>query len=227
MARKTRPSTALGPDWTGQTCYIVLGGTSVDPHEVQRLHERPSAKTLVVNSSYIVAPWADALFFADDRWYKRELQERPALLKSFRGEVWTIAEHSAAREPGLYLLRQVVPGENGVGGLAREPDTVAMQRTSTSGALNFAVHRGAARIVLIGADNRDGDNGRIHHHAEYPWPRRRTTWRVKEKQLALAAHALAALGIPVINASPISTLTWWPKTSLKDFLDKEDADARA
>lgn len=225
---KPKPSFAsLPPDWLGQTCYIVLGGTSVDPHEVQRLHERPNARTLVVNSSYIIAPWADVLYFADDRWHKRELQERGKLIKSFRGETWTTSEHSFARDPSLKLLRSVVPGANGVGGLAMSPDTLALQRTSTTAAMNLAFHRKASRIVLLGADNRDGPGGRIHHHAEYPWPRRRTTWRVKEKQLALVAQALEREGVPVINASPISTLQWWPRTSLRELLDEEDRHARA
>jgi hypothetical protein len=207
----------LAPDWAGQDCFILAGGTSLREDLVQKLRGRANSKTLAVNSSYLVAPWADVLFFADERWWTRESRERPKAIQGFAGEIFTIAKHSQG-ERLLRLKRSMPPP-----GLATDRGTITMERTSLQGAVNIAVHRHARRIILLGADNRDGDNGRVHHHPEYPWPRKVSTWKSKEKQLKVLAAALAKLDVEVINASLISTLPFWPKVDFGAWLEEEEA----
>jgi len=86
-------------------------------------------------------------------------------------------------------------------------------------ALNIAVQFGAKRIVLVGFDMRL-DRG-VHWHGRHPSGLNNpgdplfVHWR---RALNSAASTLADLGVEVINASPISTLTAYPVMSLKEAI---------
>lgn len=214
-------SWTIGPFWKGEDAFVLCGGPSLDPEFIQRLRGRPRSRVIAINQSYLIAPWADMLFFADDRWWKRETTERPEALKHFEGQIVTIARHS--KHELLWHVHRVIP-EPGKG-LSKDGNTVAMERTSLHAVLNICLHKSARRIILIGADNKEGADGRIHHHAEYPWSRKKDTWALKMEQLAFAVKPLADAGIEVINASTESTLPWWPKVNLAAWLDEEDRKA--
>lgn len=212
-------SWTVGPGWTGEDAFIICGGTSVRPDLVERLRGRPTAHVVAINSSYLIAPWAEILFFADDRWWSRELTEnREPNLRAFEGQIVTIARRS--KHELLWHLHRHIPTMGQP--VAKGRDTVALERTSLTGVLNLCIHKNAKRIILIGADNRDGPAGRIHHHAEYPWSRKEETWRLKAQEVAMVVKPLAAAGIEVINASPDSTFPWWPRPDFESWL-KENA----
>lgn len=205
------------PEWRDQTAIILCGGTSVTPDTIsaiRHIHERGDAKVIVVNSTYQSAPWADMLFFADERWWSRELKERPLVLERFEG--YAVTTSLAAKGDHLLRLRKITPTKE-AGLITDRRDSVALQRTSLQGALNVCYHEEVSRILLVGVDNRDGEDGRAHFHAEYPWARRKNTWKVKTDQLVHAVPHLKEAGIEVINCSPISTLPWWPKRSLESI----------
>lgn len=210
------PPHRIAPDWKGRDVFIIGGGTSVDLEAVQLLKGRPNSATITVNMSYLLTPWADVLFYADDRFYQREKAERPDKLNGFAGEIMSISRFHG--DPRVKQLVQVIPP-----GLASDRGAISMQRSSITGAVGIAVHKGAGRIILVGVDNRDGEDGKIHYHAEYPWPRNRKTWVVKEKEFRPLGPALARLKIEVINASPISSLDWWPRVALADWLKENPA----
>lgn len=214
----TRRSWTVGPGWTGEDAFVICGGTSVRPDLVDRLRGRPGAHVVVINSSYLIAPWAEILFFADDRWWAREVSEgRLSTLQAFEGQIVTIAHHT--KHELLWHLHRSIPsiGEP----LATKRDTVALERTSLTGVLNLCLHKGAKRIILVGADNRDGPEGRTHHHAEYPWDRKVETWRNKAQEVALAVAPLRAAGVEVINASPDSTFPWWDRPDFESWLEED------
>lgn len=157
--------------WDGQTAYVVGGGPSVTPEMLASLQGR---KVITVNMSYLATPWADWLFFADLRWWDREFAEREKQLRAFSGRIITTSTHVGDRAPTLgidvKLVKRITP-QSIKTGLGVAPDTIAMERTSLQGALNLCYHFGVKRIALLGADNRDAPNGRIHWHGEYPWTR--------------------------------------------------------
>jgi hypothetical protein len=86
-------------------------------------------------------------------------------------------------------------------------------------ALNIAVQFGATRIVLVGFDMRL-DRG-LHWHGRHPQglnnPHEPSimAWR---RALDAAAPTFAALGITVLNASPVSALTAYPVVPLEDSI---------
>lgn len=203
------------PIWAGKTAYIIGGGPSLTQADIDSVRGH---RTIAINMSYLNAPWADMVFFADFRWWKRELEERPDTLLGFGGKIVT-THHELLHERVRHLKRIVPTGQ--MNGISLANDTVSMERTSVQGAMNIAYHLGVKRIALLGVDNRDAPNGRIHHHDEYPWVRHAESWQIKQDQFGYAAKALKARGVEVINCSPVSTLPFWPIRPLADVL-KED-----
>lgn len=206
---------SIQPDWKGKTAVIVCGGTSVTPEMLKMVRER-RLPTIAVNSSYLAAPWADLLFFADHRWWDRELKERPKQIAAFKGRIVTVSQ--AAKGDRLLRLRRAQVGEEG---LSPKNYCATVERTSMQAALNICLHRRAKRILLLGADNRDGPDGRAHHHAEYPWRRSQKGYTDKLANLEKAVEPLRRADIEVINCSPISTLPWWPRMTLEEALNEQ------
>tara|TARA_R100001244_G_scaffold47793_2_gene42607 strand:- start:2216 stop:2557 length:342 start_codon:yes stop_codon:yes gene_type:complete len=109
--------------------------------------------------------------------------------------------------------------------LVRGKDKILVGRAGVLGwggnsgfhALNLAVQFGADRIVLVGYDMRV-DRG-THWHGQHPQgmnnPSEKNVVRWRNA-VDDAAPMLAGLGIEVLNASPISALTAYPKVSFED-----------
>jgi hypothetical protein len=88
------------------------------------------------------------------------------------------------------------------------------------GAINLAVQFGARRIILVGFDMRI-DKG-IHWHGPHkggltnPNAKNVERWR---RVIEEAAPILGALGVEVINASPVSALGAYPKMSFTEAIE--------
>lgn len=204
----------IEPDeWRGADVFIICGGTSVTQQQVDLLYDR---HVVTINSSYQKAPWAEMLFFADRRWWERENMERPKLLDMVTGTIVTTSRQ--AKETERHKLVRLRRQANTPPGIAVQPDTVVVSRTSLQGVLNICYHKRVGRCILLGADNGPGETGRIHHHDEYPWPTTSTSWTDKITELSSCVDTLRTVGIQVVNCSPASTLPWWPKIPLEQVL---------
>lgn len=160
----------------------------------------------MVNESWRLCPWADALYAHDHAWW--------AASKGREFEGLKIAgEKRAADDFGLHHVRvragddRIVldcPGEIGSGG------------NSGFQALNLAVAWGARRIALVGFDlSLDGGK---HWHGSHarglhnPTESALSIWR---KRLDAAAPHLERIGCEIINASPRSALNAYRKAPLE------------
>lgn len=90
--------------------------------------------------------------------------------------------------------------------------------------MQLAVQFGAKRLLLVGFDMRV-DHG-LHWHGRHgaglnnPNQQNVARWR---RVIDAAAPTLQALGVTVINCSPISALENYPKMSLSEALNAEKA----
>ncbi|MHB2169956.1 hypothetical protein [Alsobacter sp. R-9] len=197
--------TVIPNDWPpAATVFVVAGGPSVREVDVERLRGR---RVVVVNSSFLRVPFADALFFGDARWFTHNRRD----LVAFPGEIWTVA--SVASDKVRKCRRYDVSI-----GLSLNRDGVVMGRTSLQATINFVVLRGARKIVLVGADMQAAPDGATHHHAPHPWPQRPGCWDDQMKFMAPMVEPLARLKVEVRNCSPVSRLPWWPKISFEEAL---------
>ena len=195
------------PNWFGETCLIVASGPSAAGVDLALFKSRTNCKTIAINNSWKLAPWADVLYAADGNWWTKN-----QLAFSFAGLKVTV-DKKAAKNYGLHLVEltpcsyalSTVKGKLGIGG------------NSGFHALNLAVQFAAKRIVLVGFDMTI-EHG-THWHGEHPRgltnPREfnMERWR---RVLDATAPVLRELGIEVLNTSEVSKLNAFPKVRLSD-----------
>lgn len=189
-------------EWPGETVFVLASGPSVNALDLSLLSGR---RVIAVKSSWLMYPAADVLFFADGRWW-RQPELRP---KDFAGLIVTTAAEIG--DPRVLKLRKVpVPPV----ALSTDPGSVALARTSTTGAINLAVHFGAARIVLLGVDGRLAADGRRHCHGlKWPWTKGAEPQSFDDQAAEYRAIAPSArkLGVEIVNANPESAIDAFPK----------------
>ncbi len=201
--------------WKGQTAFIVGGGPSV---ALQRPHRLEGRRVIVVNSSYETCPFADFIFFGDNRWHG-EHRNRPAYQAFVKrgGRVCTVSHPSGGME--LLKLHRIVPTCD-ANGLTTTRVGLSCQKTSYQGAMNLAVMLGATRLVLLGMDGKRNEAGMTHHHTPHKWPTKEgtTTWDRQQVQLRFMVQPLRDRGIDVFNVNPDSNVKLWPYAPIEDFL---------
>ncbi len=194
------------PIWSGETVYIIGGGTSLTGFNWNRLIGK---KTIAINKSILSYPNADALYWTDSRvygWYKKEID-------GFKGLKYTIRHH-VTYPNDVKVLRK-----GSKFGLEEAKDALCHGNNSGYAAINLAYLLGVKKIVLLGYDMRnDGKQG--HYHDGYPVPA--TGDNVYRDQFIPGFQILADLlkqrKVEVYNASMTSALTVWPKISFEQAL---------
>jgi hypothetical protein len=197
--------------WQGETIFLVGGGPSVAGQNIKLLRGR---KVIAVNSSFVIVPSADVLFFGDGRWWNLN---REVVLRDFKGEIVTVASESIGDKEAasrLRLLKKSLEWSDDHG-------TAFVRRTSVTGAINFGYHRGARKFVLIGIDG-GPVNGKTHHHKPHPWAQPPSWPSEQLKDFTAMADALKTRGVSIVNASPGSAVKLWPIVDLELICARED-----
>jgi hypothetical protein len=195
--------------WPGETVFILASGPSVKQLDLSPLKGR---RVIAVKSSHLTWPTADVLFFADSRWW-RDPKLKP---RTFEGLIvstaTSIADKASRARIRMMLKRNPVA-------LAEERHAVALERTSTTGAINLAVHFGAARIVLLGVDGKIAPDGTRHcHGVKWPYPLVETCFDDQAREYAAIAPSAERLGVEIVNANPDSAISVWPRKPFQDCL---------
>jgi hypothetical protein len=200
---------SITQDWEGEDAFLICGGPSFTAVDPELLRGR---RTVVVNSSLYSVPFADILFYADERW---EMNNRAAV-KAFAGRVIS-ASHGDVHCSYVQFLRRPRPSET-PDGLSGDPSKVFLRHTSVRGAINLLCHLGVKRIVTLGLDGGPDSSGRTHHHQPHPWGPVADIWGRQRDELAGTVAPLRMLGVELLNASPGSKIPFWPIVELKDVI---------
>jgi hypothetical protein len=199
----------IDPEWKGETAFLICGGPSVLGQDLEQLRGR---RVVVVNSSVYTMPWADILFFGDERW---EVNNRAAV-KAFKGRV--LSSCYGDKHCGyIEFLRRPRPSDVPAG-LSADPSQAWMRHTSVRGAINVLCHLGVSTIVTLGLDGGPDHSGKTHHHEPHPWGMNKDIWALQREELAAVAPALKGRGIELLNASPGSKIPFWPIVDLESCL---------
>lgn len=195
----TLPIATVPRLWPGETVVCVGTGPSLTQADVDACRGR--ARVIVVNDAYRLAPWADLLYAADDKWWAWH-KGAPG----FAGLKYTIAPCRHAW-PGLQVLRN-----SGQHGLESNPSGLRTGYNSGYQAINLAVHLGASRVLLLGYDMA-GD----HYFGSHP-DRTRPPFAPCLKAFATLPDPLRAAGVEVVNCSRHTALTCFPRQPLREVL---------
>ncbi len=203
-----RPYLDWWPSWEGETLVIVASGPSAKAAPLELAKGR--AKVIAINMSWRLCPWADILFACDYNWWLRTEG-----WQDFTGLKLTV-DAKAARKWGLGYVHCMKPDDR----VFLEPKgTVGWGGNSGFHCLNLAIQFGVRRVLLVGYDM-TLDYG-LHWHGAHPSgmhnPRADNVKRWRHA-VDSAARVAAAQGVEVINCSPISALTKYPKMGFAEAL---------
>lgn len=197
------------PDWSSDVCFVIGGGPSVAQLDAERLRA-PGRRVIGVNEAGLtVAPWCDVLLWADRRW----LEWNRARLSLHTG--WAKVHRHSGVVSGAFRMK-FRPG-----GLCLSQDALGGHDCGSS-AINLAYHFRCRRIVLLGFECMDvpmdrWQEGNFHRqHLLPPLPGQRAERFVPAHQRM--SRDIAARGIRVYNATPVTALECWPRVDLEEAL---------
>jgi len=222
-------------EWVGGIAAILAGGPSLTVNQVEKVRqvcEAGRCRAIVVNDSYLWAPWADVLYAADSQWWAWQAAGKPKPLlgltaeqvreryAAFQGQKCSI-EHAGSNivDPDVHLLRNRRSANNAQG-LSLDPGFLETAHGKNSGfqALNLAVLAGTRTVILLGFDGRPADDGRSHFHGGHPKPTPPAFFEAMRRAFSAAEREIAAAGVRVLNCSPGSAIDSFPKVSLEAAL---------
>lgn len=186
-------------------------GPSLTQADVEACRGR--ARVIAIKDSYRLAPWADALYACDAKWWRRYNG-----VPEFTGRKYALEPHEHGEpDPDFAPWPDVVVLKNaGLAGLALDPSALRHGYNSGYQAINLAVHLGARRIVLLGYDMQPGPQG-YHWFGSHPWQVDIPFGLFLQQFPALVAP-LAAAGVEIVNATRSTALTCFPCQPLEACL---------
>lgn len=200
------------PYWSDRPVFIVGGGTSLKGFDFNSLRGR--GYVLAVKQAWRDLPFADACFGLDRAWQTWARDDLLAL--TFTMPLWIAIEPEwTGFKPiaGAHYLRMIRKAET----LSESPWTVESGGNSGFGAFNFAYLKRARRIVLLGFDF-----GPSHYDPSAYTPRP-DDHNLRYMQgwadnFSKTLPQLRAAGVTVLNASPASKISAFPKMTPAEAL---------
>lgn len=184
--------------WAGRTVVCLASGPSLTPDDCNlvRLSGHP---TIVTNTTFRLAPWADVLFGFDSKWWKEYGNEVAGVFKGDR-VTCSVVGHSL----GIATMHQ--------------QHWFRHFNNSGASAISLAIIGGAKRVILLGYDCQKTD-GKTHWHGDHPralgnahslpnWPR----------FFANVAKYAKTVDIPVLNCSRATALACFPRVELENVI---------
>lgn len=195
----------------------MASGPSLDAQTIERARWLPDF-TVAVNDSWKLAPWADALWASDRRWWEisgpEEHQFTGRRLAPDTSHVRTVDPDTGLEwraEHGIQLV-----DARDAFGFSFVPGRVHLGHNSGFAAINLALQAGATEVWLLGFDMRFAQDGRRHWFGDHPAelanndPSCFGPWVAQYE----AAARMLPDGIAIINATPGSALTCFQEGSL-------------
>lgn len=199
------------PFWSDRPVAIVGNGVSSAGFDYNRLR---GLYVLAVKGTMFDIPWADAGFGLDATRYL----EWRARLGSIGFPVYWATTNKGNLDSdcpaSVCLLDRIDKVE---ADLSDNPAAVQSGGSSGFGALNVAWLKRAKQIVLIGYDY----SGTLHVGEQHYAEKRAdagSNWKVWARSFDRVAGRLIKAGVEVINASPNSAITAFPRMTIDEAL---------
>jgi hypothetical protein len=200
------------PNWEGETAIVVASGPSAVDVPLEKA--KGKARFLAIKDGLRLCPWADVLYACDHHWWEAH---RGVL--DYTGIRIAYDKRTLDKWRGIDFLQVEIK---------RHVQTLRFDKVGHVGwgwnsgfhAVNLAAQFGVSRIILVGFDMRV-DLGR-HFFGDHPYSNNPSDRNIARwgQHLDKQAPVLAERGIDVINCSPVSALTAFPKMSLEKALER-------
>lgn len=199
--------------WDGATVCIMASGPSMSEEQAAAVRVWAAGsmrRTIAVNTTFRLAPWADVLYACDGRWWDAYHTEVAAKSSS---QFWS-QDPEAKKYSEMHLVKS-----DRKDGLGKTPGVIHQGMSSGYQAMNLAYQAGTKKIFLLGFDCHAGDDKQSHWHGDHPSPLNNsnpyTGWI---KKLETISVDLADAGVEVINLTPGSATKSFPMQDWREAL---------
>lgn len=200
----------IGPPWWDDKPLAIVGaGPSLRGFDFARL-DIPGVRVLAVKEKIFDLPFAQAVFGLDRPWISRQADR----LRELKCEVYLAPtgdlRNCADVENATYLqLKRYGRFSDALG---------ILESGGNSGfaAVNLAYLKRAKRIVLFGFDytERGGHHDKPEQYSWYRAGQNARYWQSWGENFTECLPQLKKAGVEIVNASPISTVSAFPKVSI-------------
>lgn len=188
---------AQRPDWSGRTVVCIASGPSLTQEDCDAVRGLP---TIVTNTSFRRAPWADVLFGFDSKWWREHL---PEVRKVFKGRLMSGSQIAA---------------NLGVESVYGVP-WFRLYANSGACAISLAMAGGASKVVLLGFDCQNGPNGEKHWHPDHPKGLSNCLSMPKWSDVFRRVTRDAETNhVRVVNSTRSTALRWFERQSLEQAI---------
>lgn len=192
---------------------MIASGPSLRKDDVELLKGR--VRVLAIKKNVELAPWADAVYGCDYPWWRsvRGLPDFEGLRLAYAPRACDEYGCAPVLIPNHASSDSLLFGETGaVGGGGN----------SGFQALNLAAQFGARRVLLLGFDCHD--QGKVHWYGRNNWHGganpSESNFKRWRRAFGNAAEQLKVRGVEVLNASPVTSLTCFPRASVGEALER-------
>lgn len=201
--------------WAGQPAFIIGGGPSLRGFDFKRLEGR--GRTIAINRAFESAPFADVLFFMDNRFYQMVHKgklgaEATRLWDEFKG-LRVFLNILGRQFEDVYSVRSL--GRVGLSNSLKAG--IYHGNNSGVGAIGLAVCLRANPIYLLGFDCRFSD-GQTHFHTGYGFPMSEGVVRSFIRDFERTNRFISKTGFRVVNLNPASGLRIFPFSTIGEVL---------
>lgn len=202
---------ALCPDWTrawrGATAVIAASGPSQCQEDLDYVRGR--CRVMVINETWRLAPWADALYFCDAAWW---VLNGP---RDFAGRM--IVGERQSKGP---LSEALAANVHSVPNMIWDGERIGAGENSGFQTINLLAVWDVKRIVLTGYDMQPraacNPDAEMHWHGLHDGLNPTTYCFAKWiGHFRRAAPDLAARGVEVLNATRETALDAFPRVELR------------
>jgi hypothetical protein len=166
------------------------------------------ARVIAVNDAVYLAPWADVLYAADEKWWHHHMKN----LSHFMG-LMVCATRNAVLHGVNVIGSDLDPARHKF----EDPQYIRGGNSGAS-AMHLAFHLGAGSVYLLGCDCKVM-GGKSHFFGEHPVVLRRgTNYGNFKGHFQWIGDRLLQRKVSVVNCSPDSALTCFPKKPLHEVL---------
>lgn len=213
---------SVSREWEGQTVVCIASGPSLSKEQIEA---SKGFRTIVVNDNYLVVPWAEVLYFADEKWWKWHKEgiqknwswasfqphEVKKAFQDFKGQKVTIKHNPMATDADILSLQNLGPD-----GLSENPKGIMTGSNSGYQALNIAFLSGAKTILLLGYDMRF-PGGKSHAHNGHPVKQTEGAYMGYAKRFNSTTKTLEKHGVRVVNCTPGSSIDCFERGKIESF----------
>lgn len=202
------------PLFRGETVFCLASGPSLTQEICDKVRSR---RTIVINSSCSLAPWADILFFTDSGWFHLHR----SIVEEWPGLVVTMSAAAKRELPGKVRRVRGWGDPTLPKGAFPVPGAPHIRQGRSSGhtAIGLAVALGASRVAMLGYDMRVV-GGREHHHGDYLRQPRNLAIYADSFVPAFAGwnETARAVGVEILNCTPGSAISEFAFADLDEVL---------